>query len=313
MSTRHRRPATVAALAAAVASPFVLPSIASADVIFVRANQILPTGLQNGTSWALAFKDLQAGLAAASAGDEIWIAQGTYKPTATTNRSISFALKNDVDLIGGFAGDELLKGQRDILAHPTILSGEIGTPAITDNSLHVLFGDGTISALTSVDGVVITRGAANGGGSDNSGGGVNMGNSRVFFTSCVFRDNVSNANGSAVFTGGAIAGRRPQFANCVFTGNAAKALSIQYIEAAALFNCTFVGNEGGFTCLNATSGQLLVANCIIAFNGTGSEFDQFALTNVPSTNFVHSFIQGWDNVAPYRQLDVRRGPRIARP
>lgn len=37
-------------------------------------------GLENGTSWANAYKDLRAAMAASPANAEIWVAAGVYKP-----------------------------------------------------------------------------------------------------------------------------------------------------------------------------------------------------------------------------------------
>ena len=76
---------------------------ASASVIYVNAGA---TGANNGTSWANAFTSLQSGLAAAGSGDEIWVVAATYKPTTTTDRTISFVLKNNVGVYGGFNGTE---------------------------------------------------------------------------------------------------------------------------------------------------------------------------------------------------------------
>jgi hypothetical protein len=39
-------------------------------------------GGDNGSSWQDAYTDLQAAFAAASAGQQIWVAAGVYKPTA---------------------------------------------------------------------------------------------------------------------------------------------------------------------------------------------------------------------------------------
>src|SRR5437588_259599 len=65
---------TRAGLIAALAG--VCASSAPAAIIYVRSGA---TGPGNGSSWANAFPDLQAALAAASAGDQIWVAAGTYK------------------------------------------------------------------------------------------------------------------------------------------------------------------------------------------------------------------------------------------
>src|SRR5262249_54017507 len=96
------------------------------------------TGSNNGRSWTNADTDLQKALGSAQSGDQIWVAQGTYKPTSGTDRSLSFALKAGVAIYGGFAGGETLLSQRDFVQHVTTLSGDIGTPGDSgDNSYHV--------------------------------------------------------------------------------------------------------------------------------------------------------------------------------
>src|SRR5262249_50807440 len=98
-------------------------AVAHATVIYVNA---AASGANNGTSWANAFTTLPPALSAAGATDEIWVAQATYKPTATTTRTISFALKDGVSVYGGFVGNETQRTQRDPVAHVTVLSGDIG-------------------------------------------------------------------------------------------------------------------------------------------------------------------------------------------
>ena len=100
-----------------------LSTAALADVIYV---DIDATGADDGTSWSNAFTDLQAALAASASGDEIWVAEGTYLPTDTADRTISFAMKDGVGIYGGFDGTETLRSQRNPAVNVTVLSGDIG-------------------------------------------------------------------------------------------------------------------------------------------------------------------------------------------
>ncbi|MDX1911944.1 MAG: hypothetical protein SFV22_10685, partial [Saprospiraceae bacterium] len=81
------------------------------SIIYV--NQNVPGGLQNGTSWADAFPDLQQALQVADEGDEIWVAAGVYKPSSANDRSVSFNLVSGARLYGGFNGTETNAQQRD--------------------------------------------------------------------------------------------------------------------------------------------------------------------------------------------------------
>ncbi|HEY3171517.1 MAG TPA: hypothetical protein VGK86_02980 [Thermoanaerobaculia bacterium] len=114
------------------------------------------SGANDGTSWANAYTSLQSALAAAVSGDEIWVAAGTYKPTATADRTISLALKNGVGVYGGFAGTETMRSQRNPAVNITILSGDIGTVGVTtDNSYHVVTSDSTVTSTGILDGFTV--------------------------------------------------------------------------------------------------------------------------------------------------------------
>ena len=65
----------------------------------------------NGTSWASAHKYLQDALAGAEYGDEIWVAEGTYKPDqgagkTARGRGSPFVLVNGVGMYRDFLGTE---------------------------------------------------------------------------------------------------------------------------------------------------------------------------------------------------------------
>lgn len=96
---------------------------ARADVLHVDASAM---GVADGSSWTDAFVDLQLALAAANPGDELWVAAGTYKPTAIDDPAATFQLISGVEIYGGFAGTELSREERDWSLNETILSGAIG-------------------------------------------------------------------------------------------------------------------------------------------------------------------------------------------
>lgn len=120
-----------------------------ATIRYVKADA---TGANNGTSWADAYTNLQS-----ATSDTIWIAAGTYKPTSGNDPNIYFSLGNK-RVFGGFAGTETQLSQRDWVANPTILSGDIGVAGdTTDNSNRVVYiapGDGI---LTLIDGLIIEK------------------------------------------------------------------------------------------------------------------------------------------------------------
>lgn len=125
----------------------------------------------DGSSWATAVRELADALLVAKANtavQQIWVAQGTYKPMydAATGcvgadpRDNSFVLVNNVRLYGGFTGTETDPAQRIINATPSIMSGDIGTPGdATDNCHHVVISAGAVGNA-SLDGFHITDGNA---------------------------------------------------------------------------------------------------------------------------------------------------------
>ena len=179
-------------------------------VIYVDADA---TGANDGTSWTDAFTDLQNALSIATAGDTVWVAGGTYKPTSGTNRTANFKLNTGVALFGGFAGVETSLSERYMAAHPTVLSGEIGAFTVDDNSFHVVRSDGSDSTAV-LDGFIITRGNASGSAPDDRGGGM------ILVGASPTVRNVSLRNNSATRGGGmSVSGGRSRMFNIAFLGN----------------------------------------------------------------------------------------------
>ncbi|HPI09073.1 MAG TPA: choice-of-anchor Q domain-containing protein [Saprospiraceae bacterium] len=193
------------------------------------------TGAADGTSWADAFTDLQPALQAAAYGDTMWVAEGTYLPTADGNRDSSFNVPNGLRMYGGFSGTETDLAQRDWAAHPVILSGNIGNPNdTTDNSLNIMFL-AYPDSFTIVDGFTFRFGYAESvplsfeTGYEPSINGAAMyidgfeGAAYPDIRNCTFEYNYAWGSGGAVYVygGGEDASVAPRFLNCTFRHNRA--------------------------------------------------------------------------------------------
>lgn len=182
----------MALMLAVLLSSVAVSSVHASTIIYVKKNAL---GSNNGTSWKNAYKELRSALAAANAGDEIWVAAGTYKPTAGTDQTISFELKDGVAIYGGFDGTETSLAQRKIAINVTILSGDIGVAGNTsDNSYHVVVGQ-DVSNSTILNGFTIKSGYAVGAEPYDKGGGLHNNNSSPVLANLIFSDNFAGRGG----------------------------------------------------------------------------------------------------------------------
>jgi predicted outer membrane repeat protein len=218
------------------------------------------------------YSDLQSALTAAVSGDEIWVATGTYKPTTGTDRTISFNLKDGVSLYGGFAGSETLRTQRNWVANPTVLSGDIGVAGTnTDNSNNVVMATGTtttpFSSNTLFDGFIVEQGYGSYGAgmkltyapvgigntifrnnyASSEGGALYVYRSNAVFGNVIFANNKSGWNTGAVDIEADNGNNGSSFYRCVFYNNTQVASSVFYTNTSGtkMINCIFY--DGSFS------------------------------------------------------------------
>lgn len=249
-------------------------------IIYVDADA---PGAYDGSSWTHACEHLQVALNIAMHGDEIRVAQGTYKPVG--DRNASFELFSGITLKGGYAGfGEPDPNARDFLRYQTVLTGDLAgndcpvaepcdlltEPTRAENSYHVVKVTGSGYGPAILEGLTITAANAEispGGGlyiyytdviitdctfKNNStsygGGAMAFQNSRVIFRRCRFISNAANENGGAVRTGGCGTCRDSyaEFKDCRFINN-------------------YAGRNGGALSIGTTTLTNLI-NCIVSGN-----------------------------------------------
>lgn len=239
----------------------------------------------DGTNWANAVA-LQTALATPSC-TEIWTAGGVYKPTTTSNRSISFAIPSGVAVYGGFAGTESLLSQRVPGAHPSILSGDIDdndtstdgvdlstADIVGGNAYTVVLIDGhtiPVTSTTILDSFTITGGKAV--GDMHAGGGMVCFGAPALtipaqcsptLSNLTFSGNLAESVGGALMIEGGYGGQAsPILINVTFRNNAV--VSSGVVQGGALFND---GGPSGKACpmlINVT----FVGNAAIGSHGGG--------------------------------------------
>ncbi|MFT7462712.1 MAG: hypothetical protein ACI9EF_001054 [Pseudohongiellaceae bacterium] len=314
----------------------LLAPLTAASTIHVDAQ--LVTGLNDGSSWSNAFQGsagLQSALALATTGDEIFAAQGTYRPTETGSRTVAFALKNGVTLYGSFAGGESSAAERPPFGTAdSILDGDLagndGSLIFTDNSFHVITATPS-NATAIIDGFVVRAGAAtSSGGNRDRGAGIlcvsnaspTVRNCRFLahrssfggaagyinngaaptFTDCTFEDGIGGSFGGAFDIAGGGAAR---FERCLFANNTAAragALEIFSTNGVVVNNCVFrsnvaTGSGGGGGMWMGTGGNTQVRNCTFVANASQLQASGGLRTQSSANSSVSNCIF-WDNMGP---------------
>jgi len=204
----------------------------------------------DGRTWATAKRDLQQGIDAAEADAgkcHVWVAEGTYVPTYKpdpfgASDTATLRLPSPLGIYGGFTGGEHSLFERDIVANPTIISGEVGTAEYTDNLQVVV----TAAYGGTLDGVTVRDG-------NPGSGALRCDSGALLLTSVVFEN---NRGGPAVYAACAV-----NVSYGTFSGNT-RAIHVTD-GALTIDNSTFVGAELGAV---EAEGDLFVTDSVFEQN-----------------------------------------------
>ncbi len=190
------------------------------------------SGTGDCSSWENACT-LQTALTSASVATQIWVKSGVHYPTTvpSTDRTATFSLKNNVVILGGFAGTETNVADRDWRTNLTILSGDIDLNdnnadlngiAETyediqgDNVFHVVTGI-DITGTAALDGLVITAGLAfSTSPPDYFGAGMYNYMSSPVLSNLIITGNYANSGGGGIYN---TINSNPAIFNTIFVGN----------------------------------------------------------------------------------------------
>lgn len=226
------------------------------DRLYVRPSA---TGAATGLSWTNAFTDLAPALAAAQPGMEVWVAAGTYQPTAGSDQAATLALRPRVTVLGGFAGSETAASARDWVVNRTVLSGDLGVAGSTgDNSNQVV----TLDAGAELAGVLVAQGLLADLGITGLGGATAASLHEVV---------VHGGAADGVVAAGPVA-----LLNVLVAGNAGTGLRLSGPDQ-SVRSCTVVGNGTGILCsAGATAtvvNSVIAANTVAGLVGSGATVD----------------------------------------
>lgn len=239
----------------------------------------------DGSSWMTAYATIQKAIEASSEGDQIWVASGTYYPTAMLSkggmsRNQSLQLKKGVSIYGSLAiGAKSLAG-RDFE------TAEKQSVITADNEeFHIIVGAGDLGNLT-IDGFKITAGNADGPSNvfynernifRDCGGALFLSNvgGNVTLRNLIIDNNKAQIKGGGLFVDGENSGlvlENVKFSNNSTKAEAGAAIYMGGIASVKLSDITFDNNVSGG---NATTIYIKSKN--VNINGTARKLRSFNL------------------------------------
>ncbi|MBW7864042.1 MAG: BACON domain-containing protein, partial [Candidatus Hydrogenedentes bacterium] len=301
---------------------------AQGTVYRVSADSTAPA--PDGSTWELAYPDLQSAVDAAFAGGggEIWVAGGTY--TAATDPVLT--MKGGVELYGGFSGGETARDDRDWEANETVIDGEGARRCVVGADSAVLDGF-TVTGGSAVNGAGMLCDAVSpevrncffaGNTASQFGGGLYVKDASPQLTGNLVLFNDALSGGGMAISGGApqltacwlvvnnadgaggglhISGGAPALDACLISSNTAESGGGVYNAAGSsttLVNCLLSENQsnqygGAILNDNAAAGAPLVFHCTVTANSAGTGGG--GMHSRTSTPVVKNSIF-WNNAAP---------------
>lgn len=283
-------------------------SSVTADTLYV-ASIAEPGG--DGRSWKSAYRYLTTALDAWKTGDQIWVAQGTYRADdgegrTRGDRTASFVIRQGMLIFGGFKLGETSRELRDWFRYPSVLNGDLENndgdavmaddPRRAENTRHILdLRNEAIDSTTIINGLTIVRGNAD----IEGGGGAIIGTGTPRFRNCRFLYNASATVGGAVHATNV---RRMALNYCVFERNWAISGGAVYISndsiaqgpGAYLRESFFVNNTareaGGAVAINNHEIPY-VSSCVFVGNqvtGVGAKGGAFYATKTCKPYIVNT-------------------------
>jgi len=249
------------------ACAFVAPPDTCTRFVHLDSTSDSPDGL----SWATAFSGIQPATKSAVDGinasdDEescdVWVGKGTYKIFVSSPRDV-VNIGRGVKLLGGFAGSEHRRADRNTDPTATVLDGT----DIRGMDRHVYrvvtgYEDSLIDGFTIIGGRAVDRYKDYGGGLV----GVDM-----TVRNCIFTDNTASKDGGGAY----LSGEYATVEDCKFIGNEALEMGgglFMKVINPRLINTTFENNSavgGGGAYLQWSEGGL-VEDCLFSNNQTVS-------------------------------------------
>ncbi len=281
------------------------------------AVRVSPEGddANDGSTWALAKRTVQAGIdAAKTVGGDVWVAAGVYNERIT--------LPSYVYLYGGFAGSESSRGECDWGVNTTVLDAGGDDAVVTASGGH---------RLSAIDGFTIRNGkygiycnSSSPSVTNNMISGNDDGIYCQYSSSPTITNNTISGNRRGIscdssspwITNNAIAGSgqygisclssnptitnntiaansydgiychdsSPSITNNAIAGNGWAGIYCQYSSSPSITNNTIAGNSRGIYCYSASS--FLITNNTIAGNGWAGIYCQYSASPTITNNTI---------------------------